>query len=151
MSMWLGRDTPGGLHCKGASLPVVISRCHHKSLKVYWQWPLHSTQWGNTGRMQSPHDCIAYRVRTIRNLPSRASYLLVLWSCKHISFILNQSITIFQLSLPILPPIILICIFTDWGQKDRSVCASYIRLESLCWGFTAQSTQWDHVECGQFT
>ena len=21
----------------------------------------------------------------------------------------------------------------------------------LCWGFTAQSTQWGHVECGQFT
>ena len=21
----------------------------------------------------------------------------------------------------------------------------------LCWGFTAQSTQWDHVERGQFT
>ena len=22
---------------------------------------------------------------------------------------------------------------------------------SLCWGFTAQSTQWGHVERGQFT
>ena len=21
----------------------------------------------------------------------------------------------------------------------------------LCWGFTAQSTEWGHVECGQFT
>ena len=29
------------------------------------------------------------------------------------------------------------------GQEGRFVC--------LCWGFTAQSTQWGHVERGQFT
>ena len=26
-----------------------------------------------------------------------------------------------------------------------------IIIDCLCWGFTAQSTQWGHVECGQFT
>ena len=25
------------------------------------------------------------------------------------------------------------------------------RIVCLCWGFTAQSTQWGHVKCGQFT
>ena len=29
--------------------------------------------------------------------------------------------------------------------------SSYMTMKSLCWGFTAQSTQWGHVERGQFT
>ena len=32
--------------------------------------------------------------------------------------------------------------FLSWNKKN-TVC--------LCWGFTAQSTQWGHVERGQFT
>ena len=32
---------------------------------------------------------------------------------------------------------------TDLDIKGSLYC--------LCWGFTAQSIQWGHVECGQFT
>ena len=31
------------------------------------------------------------------------------------------------------------------------VCTNKLVCLCLCWGFTAQSTQWGHVECGQFT
>ena len=35
------------------------------------------------------------------------------------------------------------------GQNDvNDVLESFV---CLCWGFTAQSTQWGHVERGQFT
>ena len=30
-----------------------------------------------------------------------------------------------------------------WRNRRNKIC--------LCWGFTAQSTQWGHVERGQFT
>ena len=39
-------------------------------------------------------------------------------------------------------------------QKEREVYVSSKNLHQsvcLCWGFTAQSTQWGHVERGQFT
>ena len=75
-----------------------------------------------------------YCLRTARTLFSRSGCLLVFWSGKYDAFILNQSITVFQLSLPILPWIILICIFTDRGQKDRSMCNNYINnYLSFCW------------------
>ena len=34
-----------------------------------------------------------------------------------------------------------------WIAKD----AKFLQTLCLCWGFTAQSTQWGHVERGQFT
>ena len=42
--------------------------------------------------------------------------------------------------------IIIIIILSMWiysNSLDQVIC--------LCWGFTAQSTQWGHVERGQFT
>ena len=41
-----------------------------------------------------------------------------------------------------------------WVLKSEggfSRCGSYWREHCLCWGFTAQSTQWGHVKHGQFT
>ena len=37
------------------------------------------------------------------------------------------------------------------SQQDNITNWPFMMFVSLCWGFTAQSTQWGHVEHGQFT
>ena len=41
--------------------------------------------------------------------------------------------------------------FWTIGPCIKSIYHIYFSLFCLCWGFTAQSTQWGHVERGQFT
>ena len=40
------------------------------------------------------------------------------------------------------------CSEANWSGSTLFVKAGYV---CLCWGFTAQSTHWGHVERGQFT
>ena len=39
---------------------------------------------------------------------------------------------------------------TGWSKLITWLADQYVYV-CLCWGFTAQSTQWGHVERGQFT
>ena len=39
----------------------------------------------------------------------------------------------------------------DFTHVAIYIHAQYSTCVCVCWGFTAQSTQWDHVERGQFT
>ena len=41
--------------------------------------------------------------------------------------------------------------FTFFQEKNQSIWKYLSYFVCLCWGFTAQSTQWGHVERGQFT
>ena len=38
-----------------------------------------------------------------------------------------------------------------WGLDVDLIVSLSSSVVCLCWGFTAQSTQWGHVERGQFT
>ena len=42
-------------------------------------------------------------------------------------------------------------LYQQSGSSNLICWQLEVRVFCLCWGFTAQSTQWGHVERGQFT
>ena len=41
-------------------------------------------------------------------------------------------------------------LLNEAGRGIKNPKESYLDIVCLCWGFTAQSTQWGHVKRGQF-